>query len=298
MQKPIGSDAELVSRVVAYIEANIEHSPTLNDIGAHVHMSPFHLQRVFKRVMGITPRQYADAVRLQAFKTHLRTGANVTDALYEAGYGSSSRLYERSSAQLGMTPATYGRGGEGMHIEYTIVNSPLGRLLVGMTQRGICAVYLGDSQSPDCDAELEETLFREYPLATFSHNCEYMCDWVQQILAHLNGAPLPPDLPLDLRATAFQMRVWDELRRIPYGETRTYGQIAEQIGRPKAAGAVAEAVRANPVTIVIPCHRAECKDGEPMKGYSRRGKVARKLLLSHEQQQAVPPPTAETIGAN
>lgn len=279
-------ELDLVQRVINYIEERVPDSPTLSEISDHVHLSQFHLQRTFKKITGITPRQYADAYRLEMLKAHLRDGSNVTHALYAAGYGSSSRLYEHTNERLGMTPAEYRRGGEGMVIEYTIVDCKLGRLLVGTTERGVCAIHLGDPSSEDCDAELEAVLFSEYPLAMFHRNRFGMCEWMEQIVAHIDGWEPHLKLPLDLRASTFQLRVWDELRRIPYGETRTYQQIAEAIGQPKAACAVAKAINANPVAVIIPCHRTNRKDGEPTAYYTRRGKAARETLLAHEQQVA------------
>jgi AraC family transcriptional regulator of adaptative response/methylated-DNA-[protein]-cysteine methyltransferase len=276
-------ELELVTNVINYIEEHVEESTTLAKISEHVHMSQFHLQRTFKRMTGMTPRQYADACRLEMLKAHLRDGSNVTHALYAVGYGSSSRLYEHTHERLGMTPAEYRSGGEGMLIEYMIVTCALGRLLVGTTERGVCAIHLGDPSREDCDVELEAVLFSEYPLAMFHRNRFQMCDWVEHIVNHLNGWEPHLDLPLDLRATSFQLRVWDELRKIPLGETRTYQQIAEAIGQPKAARAVAEAVNSNPVAVVIPCHRTCRKDGEPSAYYTRRAKVAREKLLDKEQ---------------
>jgi AraC family transcriptional regulator of adaptative response/methylated-DNA-[protein]-cysteine methyltransferase len=283
LSKSDSPELQLVNRVIDYIEANVEDAPTLAEIGEHVHMSQFHLQRTFKKMTGITPRQYADAYRLETLKAHLRDGSNVAHALYAAGYGSSSRLYEHTHERLGMTPAEYRSGGEGMVIEYTIVDCRLGRLLIGTTERGVCAVHLGDPSREDCDLELEAVLFSEYPLATF-HRSSFVCGWAEKILAHIGGWEPRLDLPLDLRATSFQLRVWDELRKIPYGETRTYQQIAEAIGQPKAAGAVAKAVNANPVGVIVPCHRTGCKDGEPSAYYTRRGKVERTKLLANEQE--------------
>ena len=279
-------EVELVRRVIKYIEAHAEDAPTLSEISAHVHMSQFHLQRTFKRMTGISPRQYAEACRLEVLKAHLREGSNVTRAMYAAGYGSSSRLYEHTNERLGMTPAEYRRGGEGMVIEYTIVDCALGRMLVAATEKGVCAIHLGDPSSEDCDLELESVLFSEYPMAMFHRNGFKMSQWLEQIVAYLNGWQPDLHLPLDLRASAFQLRVWDELRKIPFGETRTYQQIAEAIGQPHAARAVAEAITANPVAVIIPCHRTMREDGEPTAYYSRRAVLAREKLLEREQKLA------------
>lgn len=272
------AELELVQRVCDYIEATIESAPTLAEIGAHFHMSHFHLQRVFKRVLGITPRQYAEGYRLASFKSLVRDGHNVTTALYDAGYGSSSRLYERAPEMLGMTPLTYSKGGAGMEIAYLICSCKLGRLLVGTTERGVCAVHLRQS-----DDELRAMLHREYPLAEISETDE-MCGWVQQILAHIDGSRPHLNLPVDVQATAFQLNVWQTLRAIPYGETRTYGEIAASIGKPKAARAVAKAVNSNHVAMIIPCHRAGRVDGEATTYYSAGAEESRRLMRENEQE--------------
>ena len=271
--------AELVQRICRLIEARVAAHPeellTLTSLGAEVGMSPHHLERVFKRAMGITPRQYADAQRLLRLKTQLKKGDDVTTALYEAGYGSSSRLYERAPAHLGMTPATYRRGGQGMRIGYTIVPCPLGRLLVAATKKGISAVYLGDHDHP-----LKGALAKEYPAAQIFRDQNGLRKWVSTILRHLRGQEPHLQLPLDVQTTAFQRRVWEELKRIPYGSTCSYGEIARAIGRPKATRAVAQACATNPVSIVVPCHRVVRGDGN-LAGY-RWGLERKRALLEHE----------------
>src|SRR5262245_22840065 len=206
--------------------------------------------------MGISPRQYADACRLGRLKARLRETDTVTTAMYQAGYGSSSRLYERAAAQLGMTPGVYRRGGRGMHIRYTISDSPLGRLLLAGTDKGVSALYLGD-----VDGELEAALKREYPAATIRREDDGLGLWLTPVLEHLRGGVPHLELPLDVQATAFQWRVWQELRKIPYGSTRTYTQVAEALGQPTAARAVARACATNPVSVVVPCHRVVREDG-------------------------------------
>lgn len=271
----------VVWRACRYIEQNWERSLTLADIGAHVGMSPFHLQRIFKRALGVTPKQYAEGMRINCLKARLRNGTNVTDAIYDVGFGSSSRVYERADAHLGMTPATYSRGGKGMLIHYTICRCHLGLLLVGMTERGVCAVHLGTGED-----ELIAQLHREYPLAVIERNHNHLCDWVQQIIEYLNGWQTSIDCPLDVQATSFQLRVWHELRRIPYGETRTYQEIAQALGKPNAASAVAAAVEANPVAVLIPCHRAAREDGEVTTRYSARGRASHHKLRTQETIRA------------
>jgi AraC family transcriptional regulator of adaptative response/methylated-DNA-[protein]-cysteine methyltransferase len=248
---------------------------TLLALSAPLRMSPHQLERAFRSVMGITPRQYADAQRMRRLKSQLRKGDDVTTALYDAGFGSSSRLYERAPSQLGMTPATYRHGGAGMRVNYTIVDSPLGRLLVGATDRGISAVYLGES-----DARLEAALQKEYPRAEIRRDRNGLAGWVSKILEHLRGREPNLDLPTDVQATAFQRRVWEELRRIPYGTTRTYSQVARAIGQPEAVRAVARACATNPVSVVVPCHRVVRGDGK-LAGY-RWGVERKQALLEHE----------------
>ena len=238
-------------------------------------MGPYQLERAFRSVMGISPRQYADARRMHRLKSKLKKGDDVTTALYDAGFGSSSRLYERAPSHLGMTPATYRQGGAGMKIRYTLAASPLGRLLVGATERGISAVYLGQD-----DARLEAALYEEYPRAELRRDRNGMEKWVGKILNHLRGHEPNLDLPTDLQATAFQRRVWQELRRIPYGSTRTYSQVARAIGQPTAVRAVARACATNPVSVLVPCHRVVRADGD-LAGY-RWGVERKRELLEHE----------------
>jgi AraC family transcriptional regulator of adaptative response/methylated-DNA-[protein]-cysteine methyltransferase len=234
------------------------------------------LHRAFRRVLRITPRQFADALRLRRLKGKLQSGADVTTALYDAGYGSASRLYERANAQLGMTPATYGKGGRGMEIAYTIEECALGKVLVAATGRGVSAVYLGNDVQP-----LERALKAEYPNAALRRDADSLGPWVRAIIKHLDGGERQLDLPTDVEATAFQRRVWEELRKIPYGTTRTYSQVARAIGRPAAVRAVARACAMNPVSIVVPCHRVIREDGA-LAGY-RWGLDRKKALLEHEQ---------------
>jgi AraC family transcriptional regulator of adaptative response/methylated-DNA-[protein]-cysteine methyltransferase len=255
---------------------------TLPALGQVAGLGSHQLERAFRSVMGISPRQYADARRMQWLKSKLKKGDDVTTALYEAGFGSSSRLYERAPSHLGMTPATYRQGGAGMEIRYTIANSPLGRLLVGATARGISAIYLGQD-----DAPLEAELRQEYPRAEIRRDRNGMQEWVGQILEHLRGHQPNLDLPTDVQTTAFQRRVWQELRKIPYGWTRTYSQVARAIGQPTAVRAVARACATNPVSVVVPCHRVVREDGN-LAGY-RWGVGRKRELLEHEAAKASMP---------
>ncbi len=271
---------DMVRRVCRYIDGGGEEAdngpPTLADLGSQVGVSPHHLQRTFKRVMGISPRQYADARRLGRLKAGLRRGDRVAGALYEAGYGSPSRLYERAPAYLGMTPATYAKGGKGARISYAVVDCALGKLLVAATARGICAVSLGDGE-----AELEAEFRREYPAAEIARDDKGVGRWTQALLRHLEGAEPRLDLPLDVRATAFQWRVWEALRRIPLGQTRSYSEIAAALGNPRARRAVGRACATNPVSLIVPCHRAIAQDGG-LGGY-RWGLERKRALLTRER---------------
>jgi AraC family transcriptional regulator of adaptative response/methylated-DNA-[protein]-cysteine methyltransferase len=270
IEKHVGAESDALAATAA-AEARV----TLATLGKTAHLSPDQLERSFKSVMGISPRQYADAHRMRHLKGRLKKGDDVTTALYDAGFGSSSRLYERAPAHLGMTPATYRLGGKGMDIQYTIADSPLGRLLVGATEKGVSAVYLGDR-----DATLTSELKKEYPRATVAENKNGMKKWVGAIVEHLRGHEPHLDLPTDVQATAFQRRVWEELRRIPYGATRTYGEVAKAIGKPKAVRAVANACASNPTCVVVPCHRVIHSDGT-LSGY-RWGAERKESLLKRE----------------
>jgi AraC family transcriptional regulator of adaptative response/methylated-DNA-[protein]-cysteine methyltransferase len=270
---------ELVLRACRAIEAHADGRPSLEELGARLGVSPHQLQRTFKGVTGITPRQYAAAHRLKLFKSRIKEGDGVTNAMYEAGYGSSSRLYENASEKLGMTPATYRRGGKGMNINYTTTDSSLGRMLVAATGRGVCSVQFGDG-----DEELAAALASEYPAAAIRRDETGLSEWIETLLRHVDGAQAHIDLPLDLRATVFQSRVWDELRRIPYGETRSYGEVARAIGRPTATRAVASACAANPVALATPCHRVVREGGAP--GGYRWGVGRKQELLERERRAA------------
>lgn len=234
------------------------------------------LVRAFKRVLGITPKEYADARRIARFKQELKRRKQVSPALYEAGYGSSSRVYERTHARLGMTPAKYARGGVGIEILYATAATPLGQLLVATTARGVCGVSLGDDA-----ATLAADLAAEFPAAHLHRDQAALEPSLRAILRYLEGVEPSIELPLDIRATAFQRRVWQELQRIPFGETRTYTDVARAIGEPRATRAVANACASNPVALVIPCHRVIREDGE-LGGY-RWGVERKRSLLKNER---------------
>jgi AraC family transcriptional regulator of adaptative response/methylated-DNA-[protein]-cysteine methyltransferase len=281
--------ARAVEQACAWIEEHLDEPVTLEALAAETGLSPWHLQRTFKRLTGVSPKEYAR--RLERLKERLQAGDSVTDATYEAGFGSGSRVYERSDAHLGMTPATYKKGGRGMRIRYAVTPSPLGRLLVGTTERGVCAVTLGDT-----DAALEEALRREYPEAAIERvdieRVEIgamdpggeLGERIAAVLRHLEGGEPLLTLPLDVQATAFQWRVWKALQGIPAGETRSYGEIAASLGQPRAARAVASACASNRVALAVPCHRAVPAAGGT--GGYRWGEERKRRLLEAERRRA------------
>ncbi len=277
--EPLRTEFALIRRLCRAIEAGAGSPLRLATLASGLDISPFRLLRLFRRLLGISPRHYADAIRLRRFKLQLRKGGDVTTALYEAGYSSSSRLYERSDAQLGMTPDTYRRCGRGMVIGYTIAPSPLGRLLVAGTERGISAIYLGDA-----DAPLEAMLQREYPEARIRRDAKQVSSWVRTLIRHLAGRQPRLELPLDIQATAFQRCVWKALQQIPYGSTSSYSAIARKLRQPKATRAVARSCATNPVSVLIPCHRVVRKDGA-LGGY-RWGIARKQALLERERREA------------
>ena len=269
--------AELVGRACALVQRSAEgRPPSLAGLARRLGVSPFQLHRAFRATLDISPKQYAEALRAGRLKTLLRDNQPVTAALYEAGYGSSSRLYERSDAELGMTPDAYRRGGSGMHIHYTVVRSALGQLLVAATERGVCSIKLGDAAR-----DLEADLRREYPSATIDRDLGRLSPAVTSLLDFLAGQRPPESLPLDVQGTAFERRVWRYLQRIPLGRTRSYGEVARAIGQPGAARAVGRACAVNHAALVIPCHRVVSASGAP--GGYHWGEARKKRLLDIEQ---------------
>lgn len=269
---------EMVVRACQIIEAHAEGTISLERLSKRLGVSSHHFQRTFKKVTGVTPRQYAAAHRLEQFKASIHNGSDVTNAIYDAGYGSSRGLYENVSERLGMTPATYQKGGKGMEIKFTIVDCYLGRMLVAATDRGVCAVSFGDD-----DLALETSLRETYSAADIQSDEVHLRKWVYVLLDYLSGTEPHLDLPLDVQASAFQLRVWNELRKIPYGSTCSYGEIARAIGQPTASRAVASACAANSVALVIPCHRVLREDGN-LSGY-RWGRERKRALLEKESAQ-------------
>jgi AraC family transcriptional regulator of adaptative response/methylated-DNA-[protein]-cysteine methyltransferase len=274
----VGAQVQMARDVCRLIEESDGEPVTLAALSQRLGLSSFHLQRTFKSVMGISPRRYAETCRVKKFKQSVRQGEALTSALYDAGYGSSSRLYESAAAQLGMTPATYGKGGRGAVINYATAPTALGWLLVAATGKGVCAVMLGDSE-----ASLKDGLLREFPAAQVRREHEPLREALAAVVAYLESKAPHLDLPLDIQATAFQRRVWEQLRAIPYGQTSSYGEVARAIGRETAVRAVARACATNPVALVIPCHRV-IREDKSLGGY-RWGLKRKQQLLETEAKR-------------
>ena len=271
-----------ISAVDALVEKALTHLDqateplTLHELSTLLGVSPYHLQRVFKAHTGLSPRQYAAARRLEKFKKVAQTSSDVTSAQYNAGYGSTRSLYQQAARELGMTPAAYRRGGHGMVIHYAFIASRLGQILVAATERGLCAVRLGDERQ-----SLETDLISEFPAAQCVPTTDGLERWLQMLQAYLEGEPLPGEVTLDTHATPFQLRVWEALRRIPYGQTTSYSQVAAAIGQPSAVRAVAQACAANPAALITPCHRVVRSDGS-LGGY-RWGVERKQMILAQEK---------------
>jgi AraC family transcriptional regulator of adaptative response/methylated-DNA-[protein]-cysteine methyltransferase len=271
----------MIARVCAYVENNLDKRLTLSALSVEVKVSPYHLQRTFKRIVGVSPRKYIETLRLAKMKRSLLNGETVTKAIYGAGFSSKSRFYEKGSYRFGMSPGVLRRGGAEMRVRYTIVDCPLGKLLVAGTEFGVCAVCMADS-----DRAVERALSEQYPSANIQRDDESMREWVKQVSKYFSGEKFNLNLPLDGQATTFQSRVWEQVRSIPYGATASYGKIAVAVGNPKAVRAVARACATNPVALIVPCHRVIGEDGK-VHGY-RWGKVRKRQLLRLEQTTAVP----------
>lgn len=275
-----GSDP--MRSVVAYLDAHVDQAVSLASLGRMIGMSPSRLQRRFKGEVGLSPREYQAARRAETFRRELREGADVTTAIYQAGYGSPSRVYETAPTGKGMSPTEYRRGGQGLEIGYAIVPSPLGRLLVAATAAGVCAVKLGDR-----DETLQADLEREFPQARLRRSGVVPDEWLTTMVSNI-GASNPQALPLDVQGTAFQWRVWRALQQIPVGETRTYADVARSLGAPTASRAVARACATNPVALVVPCHRVVPKNGAGTVGGYRWGTERKRQLLELEASASRP----------
>ncbi len=275
----IGTTRAVITRARAFLDAHPDTPVTLKTLAAHAGMSPSHLQRAFKRLVGVSPHAYQQAEKLRRFKTAVRGNDTVLGAAYAAGYGSSRGLYAQAGAGLGMTPATYRRGGAGLCISYALLSCSLGRLLVAATEKGVCAVALGDE-----DALLLDGLRAEFPQATLQAAPHAIESWAAPILRYLEGEGVHPEVPVDVQGTDFQRRVWQALREIPLGETRTYSELAASIGQPAATRAVAQACASNRVGLVVPCHRIVQKSGAA--GGYRWGPERKAALLTLEKAAA------------
>jgi AraC family transcriptional regulator of adaptative response/methylated-DNA-[protein]-cysteine methyltransferase len=282
--RPAADDPKLVlaRKVCRYIEAHLEDQLSLRVLSQHFALSPAHLQRSFTHALGISPREYAETCRMNRIRGDLRKGASIMSSLYDAGYGSSSQLYERADAHLGMSPGTYQDGARGAHVTFATRRCSLGFLLVAATERGICAVQLGNSPS-----QLEEQLRKDFPQAEIERASAALRARIGRVLGLLEGKVASPALPLDvdIQGTAFQRRVWLALQKIPHGSTRSYAQIAKAIGQPKAARAVGRACAANRLALLIPCHRAIPSHGGV--GAYRWGARRKRAILAREKRQAL-----------
>ena len=275
------SHLALAQRVRSFIDEHAEEPLPLARLALEAGVSATHLQRTFTRVVGLSPRQYQEQIRVGALKEALRAGRTVSSATYEAGFASGRRVYETAHDALGMTPGAYRRRGVGETIHYTAVPTTLGTLLVAVTERGVCNVSLGDDE-----ASLVASLESEYPCAQLERASDTRDRLVDAVVAHVEGRAGGDELPLDVRATAFQWQVWRALQQIPEGATRSYQAVATELGRPTAARAVARACASNRIAVLIPCHRVVRGDGE-LGGY--RWGIARKAaLLAREGARTVP----------
>jgi AraC family transcriptional regulator of adaptative response/methylated-DNA-[protein]-cysteine methyltransferase len=270
-----GIDA--VRRASAYLATHADQTVTLGHLARVASMSAHHLQRRFKAIVGLSPREFQSALRAGKLRTSLRDGRDVTTAIHEAGYGSPSRVYEAAPTGRGMSLSNYRRGGAGMRIGYSMISTAVGQVLVAATEEGVCSVKIGASETA-----LAADLRREYPSADIAPKLKPKAEWVKAIAEHLRGDAPSLDLPIDVQATAFQWKVWRALQRIPYGETRAYAEVARSIGQPKAARAVASACATNPVCIVVPCHRVVPKAGGT--GEYRWGAARKEALLKRERR--------------
>ena len=275
-RESVSARSDLVQRICQYINTNLDEKLTLASLSVEADLSPFHLQRTFKKVLGISPRQYVETRRLDKLKRSLSRGKTVTSAGYDAGFRSRGRLYVGSTSQLGVRPGLFRRGGEGLQIRYTITDSPVGRLLLGATRSGVCAVCLGAS-----DEAVEVALREDYYAADISRDDNAMKEWAGHFSKYFEGHEFPRNLPIDVQATAFQWKVWKHIRAIPYGQTASYAKIAEQIGEPRAVRAVANACARNHVALIVPCHRIVGSKGE-LRGY-RWGVKRKQAILSLER---------------
>jgi len=274
-RSPLSPSAAVVERVRALLSADAERAPTLAELGRRVSMSPGHLQRLFTRATGMSPKAYVEAQRLARLKSSLRHEDGVTEAIYAAGYGAPSRAYEKSRS-LGMTPSAYRAGGAGQRISYALADSSLGRALVASTRRGVCRVAFGGT-----DEALVAGLREEFPAAELGRAEGPAARWAESVVQAVDAPGKSAGIPLDISGTAFQLRVWKALRKIPAGRTASYAEVARAIRSPRAVRAVARACASNPVAVLVPCHRVVRSDGG-LGGY-RWGEARKEQLLARER---------------
>ncbi len=265
---------ELVEEICDHIRRNPTSRNSLSDLEEAFGINRYTLQKAFKKIMGISPRKYVEECRILALKRNLREGEPLPGAIYKAGYNSQSWLYDSGKSKLGMKPSSYRNGGQGTTINYLTGRCVLGTLIVAETDKGICALSIGDSEDV-----LVRSLYQEFPKATISRS-EKVQPRLNSVLEYFDGQEV--QLPMDLKGTDFQLRVWSALRSIPYGETRTYNEVAAMIGRPKAFRAVANACAANHVPLIVPCHRVVRSDGS-LGGYAL-GVERKRYLLEMEKR--------------
>jgi AraC family transcriptional regulator of adaptative response/methylated-DNA-[protein]-cysteine methyltransferase len=268
-------EAAMVARACRRI-GQAEDALSLEELAEEAGVSPFHFHRLFRRITGVTPKAYAAAKRTDRVQSGLARAVSVTDSLYEAGFSSSGRFYEAAPGMLGMTPTAWRKGAAGETISFAIGPCSLGRVLVAATERGICAILLGDDE-----AGLAADLAERFPRANISHSVDFS-DYLVRVIAKIDAPGTSLALPLDIRGTAFQRQVWQALQQIPAGETRSYGEIAAELGHPSAVRAVAGACAANRLAVAVPCHRVVGRDGA-MTGY-RWGVARKRALLAREAE--------------
>ncbi|HXE14230.1 MAG TPA: bifunctional DNA-binding transcriptional regulator/O6-methylguanine-DNA methyltransferase Ada [Bryobacteraceae bacterium] len=268
--------AEAIAAACRYLKEHLDCRVALSDIAQHVKLSPFHFQRLFKQQTGVSPREYHASLRNGKVRSSLRQSASVTESVYDAGFSSSSRFYESAGRDLGMSPSAWRKGGQGVEVRFTTFSSPFGRIVVAATDKGVCFLALAEH-----DKELEAALRCELPAAQFFRDDAALAAYRDVIAGYLAGATPQPDLPLDIRATAFQAQVWKILRSIAPGQTRAYSDIALELGDVNLTRAVARACASNPVPLVIPCHRVVGKSGK-LTGY-RWGVARKEKLLARER---------------
>jgi AraC family transcriptional regulator of adaptative response/methylated-DNA-[protein]-cysteine methyltransferase len=285
--KPLDTAAKLPAledliALCRHIDAHPDESRSLAALSRRARLSPFQVHRLFKTFLGVTPKEYVEQARLSGLKRHLRSAPSVTHAIYDAGFESASVVYGRLETHLGMTPSRYRRGGEGVGISFAIGSTPLGKVMIGATDRGVCYLQFGDTPG-----ELLEQLSKEYPRATITPmpdaGRQPFGEWMTALNEHLRGASPRLELPLDIRGTAFQRKVWDFLRHIPYGDVMSYAEVAEGIQAPKAVRAVAKACATNRIGIAVPCHRVVRGDGS-LGGY-RWGEARKRALIDVERKE-------------